>query len=226
MTDQTAKSPISLHTDFCEYAINAALRAVNDLMDNDGERPHILAFGLYATILELASGALSLAQLQRYAGLPVLLRSIYEAHLDLQNLLRDADYSLNMEAADAEEQLKLVIEAETNKFLAGTSFNAKSELDRLRARLAELRALGRRPLTIKQRAILVGRQEQYASSYRLLCLDGHNNTSALADRHFTEIDGERFVNFFGEPCLTESLRSYASLQKQPHQSFQLSFRDQ
>jgi hypothetical protein len=121
MSDDAINSPIAQHVDFCVYAIDAALRALDEVPGKPDEQPNVLALGLYATIMEVGAGALTLAQAQRYAGLPMLLRSIYEAHLDLQNLLRDADYASNMEAADAEQQLRLMVEARTNPFLVGAS---------------------------------------------------------------------------------------------------------
>lgn len=206
MNGEATNSAVAQHVDFCVYAIDAALRALDEVTGQPDEQPHVLALGLYATILELGAGALTLAQTRRYAGLPILIRSMYEAHLDLQNLLCDVDYALNIEAADAEQQLKLMMEARTNPCLSGASFDAPAEAKRLRERLDELRRQGHPPLTIKERATRLGRAEQHAVAYALLCLDGHNNASALADRHFSEVDGRRVVTFFGEPYLP-SLRA-------------------
>ncbi len=201
MNALAAHALIAPRLEFFAYAIDAALRALDELGDRPDRQPHIFALGLYATILELGAGALTLAQAQRYAGLPVLLRSMYEAHLDLENLLRDADYVLNIEANDVEQQLKLIREAHTNPHFSGASFDPAVEEDRFTVRLDELRRSGRPPLQIKERASRLGRAEQHAVLYALLCLDGHNNASALADRHFSEEGDLRVVTLFGEPYL-------------------------
>ena len=96
--------------------------------------------------------------------------------------------------------------AQSNRFLAGVSFDARSEESRFRERLAELKRLGRGPLEIKERAAKAGRAEEHAAAYPLMCFDAHNNASAIADRHFAEENGRHIVTLFGDPYLP-SLRA-------------------
>ena len=195
----SSQSPVSVHEQFAEFAIRTAFEALDSVETHDASQSQVLALGFYATILELSAGALTLVQARRYAGVPVLLRSVYEAHLDLHNLVADPDYSLNIEAADAAQQLRLMDAAQSNRLLAGVPFDPLSQADRFRQRLAELKQLGRVPLEIKERAARAGRSEVHAAAYGLMCLDAHNNASAIADRHFAEENGRHIVTFFGEP---------------------------
>jgi hypothetical protein len=53
-------------------------------------KPEIYAITLHLTIVELLAACYLLAEKQQGTGMPILLRSMYEAFVDLDNLLRDA----------------------------------------------------------------------------------------------------------------------------------------
>ncbi len=45
----------------------------------------------------------------------------------------------------------------------------------------------------------MGRLGEYEGIYGLLCLDTHNNASALAERHISELaDGRSVISYFGK----------------------------
>ena len=50
-------------------------------------------------MIELYSGCIVLAEADRVAGIPIILRTMYEALVDLDNLLADPGYVENMESA-------------------------------------------------------------------------------------------------------------------------------
>jgi hypothetical protein len=59
--------------------------------------------------------------------------------------------------------------------------------------------LSRSSVSIRTRFDRAGRLGQYQSLYALLCLDTHNNASALAERHLSELpDGRLHISLFGE----------------------------
>src|SRR5205807_1159918 len=65
---------------------------------------------------------------------------------------------------------------------------------------ASRRSRGRGSLGIFTRFERAKREDEYRSVYRLLCLDAHNNFSALSERHFGELpDGHPTLSFFKPP---------------------------
>jgi len=67
-------------------------------------------------------------------------------------------------------------------------------------RFAELKKIGKGPLGIEDRCRRTGRLNEYESLYALFCLDSHNNSAALADRHITDqASGVPLVSFFQKP---------------------------
>jgi hypothetical protein len=180
------------------------------LLKCDGsEKAAVYAVTLHATITELFAGCLVLAEANRPAGVPILLRPIFEALVDLHNLLRDGDYYERMDAANLEQMLKLLEQAPTNPLIAGLA--DLHDVERYRrefaAELDELRAAKRGPLDFASRCIRAEREDQYRTLYGLYCLDSHNNVAALAERHIEHRpDGAvSAVSFFvgHDPAMTQ-----------------------
>jgi len=212
----------------------AAVRTVLDcaavLRIDPDSLSHIHAAALHATITELFGNCLVLAADQDHAiGIPILLRSMLEALVDLDNLLHDAEYVGNIEAANIKQLLKLLDSARTNPQLDGLLEGHPNDAQELRQRLRELEAAGRRSLSFERRFEMAGMQDQYNGVYALLCLDGHSNSAALADRHFDEgPDGRPQVSFFRQPDpttiarrLTIGLRILARSGEMIHAAFQV-----
>ncbi|WP_422666741.1 DUF5677 domain-containing protein [Candidatus Manganitrophus noduliformans] len=69
---------------------------------------------LYSRLLELASGCSVLLEKNTLVGLPLLLRSMFEANIDLANLMKSTDYPERMHATFLEQKLKLIKETLTD----------------------------------------------------------------------------------------------------------------
>jgi hypothetical protein len=163
----------------------------------------IIALSLHASVIELMGACVLLAEDRDHAiGIPILLRSMKEATVDLSNLLGDTGYLQNIEAANLKQIIKLLdAAAADNPKLAGL-INEERVQDHAayRARYAELRAKGRRALGFEDRFRRAGELDEYNSRYAYLCLDAHNNIAALAERHIGEHpDGSPRVSIFQEP---------------------------
>jgi Family of unknown function (DUF5677) len=190
-----------------EEHISASDALVRELLSyaqalrHEGSDAQIHALSLYASTIELFSGCIVLAKSGEPTAIPVLLRPMYEALVDLDNLLQDASYVEYMEAANLKQVLKLLSAAEDNNPLLQGLTEGRPELSRTFAeRFAELKAAGKRPLSIEARCRRAGRQNEYDSLYALFCLDSHNNSAALADRHMTDqANGVPLISFFQEP---------------------------
>jgi hypothetical protein len=189
-----------------EFGRQVVLGLLNSLKGaeiNPDNNAQVQAMALHATIVELFDSCLAMAERNATAGIPVVLRSIYEALVDLDNLLTSADYVKHMEAANLEQICKLLDQAGANPLFEGLSerVDAPSKLAEYRQRLSDLKAEGIEALRFSTRCKRVGRENEYRTMYGLFCLDSHNNMAALADRHLDEQDGKVQVNFFAEPHL-------------------------
>lgn len=178
-----------------DIAIPAVLEAAAKIR-HDQSDAHIHALALHGTITELVSACVLLAKFGEPSAIPILLRSIYEALVELDNLVRDAGYVEHIQAANYKQTIRIMKSGPLQKdFKDGR----KTDYDQFVAQLAALEAKGKGPLTIRERCERVGRLDQYESLYGLFCLDTHNNGAALADRHLSELpDGTVQISFFGE----------------------------
>jgi hypothetical protein len=161
-----------------------------------GTDAQIYALALHATVIELFSACILLAEQGRPAAIPVVLRSMYEALVDLDNLLQDSGYVEYLDAANLKQTLKLMNSATLKTELRDRH---PEEYESFARRYAELKAAGKTSLSFECRFKKAGRAEEYDSNYALFCLDGHNNGAALADRHLSETqDGIPLVSIFGD----------------------------
>jgi hypothetical protein len=168
---------------------------------HDGSDAQIHAIALYGSTVELFSGCIVLAKVGEPTGIAVLLRPMYEALVDLDNLLSDATYVEHMEAANLKQVTSLISAAQGNNPLLQGFMDKTPEISTaMQSRFSELEAAGKRPLAIEERCRRAGRLDEYKSFYRLICLDSHNNSAALADRHIKDqSSGIPLISFFQEP---------------------------
>ena len=168
--------------DYCVESVALVLDEALKLGHNEGE-PQVLALAIYGTVVELFSACVGLAQLNEPTAIPGILRSMYESHVELDNLLHEAGYIEHIYAAGFEQTLKVM---ESTSLRQAFKDGRKAEYDELSAKLADLKCRGKGPLKIWQRCKRAGRLEEYESLYGLFCLDAHNNMPALAERHISE----------------------------------------
>lgn len=155
----------------------------------------IYALGLHGSIIEQLSACVLLAQFGEPSTIPIILRSMYEALVDLDNLVHDAEYVCRIEHANIKQTLNIM---RSGPLRDAFQKGRKEDYDEMSARLAEIEKEGKPSLKIWQRCQAVGRREEYDSLYALFCLDTHNNASALAERHLTEREnGSPLISFFG-----------------------------
>lgn len=161
---------------------------------------HLALISLYCTIIELASGEKALIDKGQTTGLRVLLRSIMEAYADLRALLANPGYTKRMYATFLDEKLRFmsnVARAPANPFFVGAG-NMDSEKRDVEKELGELKKGGNQPLSNFARFEAGGLTDEYQSIYWLLCLESHNNMSALDDRHIEKRGEEYDVVLFKE----------------------------
>jgi hypothetical protein len=186
---------------FGDRALHAIVEAMPLIHFDPVRRPHLYAVTLHASIVQLCGGSLAMARTEHTAGIPVLLRSMFEALVDLDNLVRDAGYHERMDAANLDQFLKLLRACPTNPLMA--ALDQKHDIPTIAAELQTeldgLRARKRGQKDLRARCVDVGREDEYLSVYTLLCLDAHNNVTALIDRHVSEGESQTLqVDAFGD----------------------------
>ena len=193
------------------YAVavsNVVLTSMDLLPIKTVTEPQLSGVTLHATIFELFSGCLVLAETCREAGIPILLRSMYEALVDLDNLVRDPSYHQHMEIANLRQVARAIGSNGRGVAVDRTRGGAKVSRDALLAELAALKKRGKKPLGLDERCVLAGRTEEYESLYADLCLDAHNNIAALTQRHVRAVgtDGHLEISVLGDPDVDAVVR--------------------
>lgn len=168
--------------------LGLALHFLEVLRFNDKNPQQLYAVCLYARLLELASGCKALLEKNALAGISILLRSMFEADIDLTNMLKCPEYWKRMEASFFKEKLRLTKEAASstpNPYLGEIRAKRKpsQDLKEIQADLDRLIAEKNGPIDIRCRADFAGRQNEYLTIYTTLCLDTHNNIQSLRDWH-------------------------------------------
>jgi hypothetical protein len=186
---------------FGQKALTSIVDAMPLIRFDSEKRPHLYAVTLHTSVVQLCGGCFALARTEHTAGIPILLRSMFEALVDLDNLVHDADFHERMDAANLVQFLKLLREAPANPLLAGLDkkHNLAAITAEFKEELGKLSARKGSQKNLRERCIDVGRENEYASIYTLLCLDAHNNTTALFDRHLSQNDAQELrVDAFGD----------------------------
>ena len=154
---------------------------------------HLYSIALYCRAIGLTESCLILIEQKGTTGLPVILRSLLEAFVDITNLTKNPDYAKNMHARSLAEWIKILEEAgtENNPFLSqiSGSDDLKTNLSDWRRELNNLKKEKKGPLDAFKRFEMAGREYEYRSVYNSLCAESHNDVRVLLGRH-TEIINE------------------------------------
>lgn len=178
--------------------------------DKDHPLPRTVV-ALYGSILELTSSCILLLEQRLLPGVPVLLRAVLEAYVDLVNLTANPRYGYVIELSYLREWRKLLQEAKIGK---NEYLNDISQDPGLNARIAQiqneehrLEALGHRRLKIEQKFVRAGMEKEYRSIYGSLCCDSHNNLRSLMNRHIA-FEAQEFAMVFYKEYSTEDAAIY------------------
>lgn len=182
-----------------------ALDLVPTLSFNKKHPWHLALISLYGSMIELLGSACILIRENVCIGVPILLRSLLEAHVDFVNLAKDRRYGYHMKAAELHEWIGVLEEAQTKKnpFLKGLHKKAGQGqvLRQWQQELRELKNKGYHWLSISDKFKRARLKSVYRSVYNFLCCDSHNNIRALNSRHVNIMtDTSNFsVEFYHAP---------------------------
>jgi hypothetical protein len=171
------------------------IEIVPQISFNNTDPQHVLALCLYCSIIELCPSLLILIQHGQFTGIPSLIRSMYEADVDLVNTLKDRDYFQSLHATYLTKMISVIQEAHNSEapgFMkaSGGIVEMRILLKKLRKRLAVIKAAGHGPLKNVDRFRRAERDEDYITAYAYLCRYTHNDIRALQSRHLRS-DGDK-----------------------------------
>ena len=185
----------------CEYNIEVSLGCALSFLDkvqfDKKNGQHLTIICLFSRIVELAASCKALLEKNTLAGLPVLLRSMFEADIDLTNCIKDTYYFKSMYASLLKEKIRRLKESfpeKDNPYLKPIDGNdsLKSDLESVKKELQSLEKEGYKPISIKERSEKAGKLDEYHSIYNILCLETHNNIAALEKNYIEHYDEENY----------------------------------
>lgn len=168
---------------------------------------HLNVVALYGSMLEHASSMLLVAKSDVKTAVPILLRSLLEAFVDLRNLCQNARYGYTLQADQEKDWLKFLKEAErgTNQYLAKVAAapDLKENIAKHEQQLQAMKDKGAEELKIRDKFERAGLLEEYTTIYRELCTHSHNTLRALRGRHVEKNGGDYDVVFFRTQTLDD-----------------------
>jgi len=169
----------------------------------DGTHPlHISTVSLYGSILELCGSLIPLLETEHYSTIPVVLRSILEAYVDLENLCKEPKYGYSLEIKYLTENLKFLKEArnEKNVYLGiiAEAPDLEERISKMEAEKSRLIGLGYKDLNKFERFSKAGLETEYKTIYNWLCCATHNDYRALRERHLESCEQGLTVHYFKE----------------------------
>jgi hypothetical protein len=193
-THNDHRQPLTAYLEQYRGILDGLLRdATADLLSLkfDGRHAHHLAaVAIYATILQSVGECATIARDPTTITIGTVVRSVLESYADLCAVISDVGYIERLLATLINEKRRLLasmIRSPDNPFHEDLAMSIDAAAD-LPERQAELKALADRgivPLRVEDRFHAAGKQVEdlYGSLYWQLCLQGHNNISAIENRH-------------------------------------------
>lgn len=199
-----------------EVVMQDVLLDMRDIRFDRQDGAQLYAVCAYASIVEIVSGCQVLLNLERTSSLPILMRALLEQYADLRAGMVHRSYFKTLYASFLSEKLRLVRNAERagdNAYLAplAEAADLPGERAKLEAELAALAQEEHKPIDAVRRFELAGLEHEYRSMYWLLCLHGHNNLSALEDRHIERKDDDFSVTVFRNSDPEDEIRYLDSI---------------
>lgn len=190
-----------------EQVLNFLKRAHDELqplstrIDFSKDHPlhrHIVA--LYGSIVELTGSLILLTDHRLISGVPVLLRSVLEAYVDLYNLSENPTYAFSLQLSYLKEWLNILHEASSGKNEYLTTISKAPDLaatiSAWQQKKRGLKDKGYKSLNVENKFQRAGMEKEYRSIYNSLCSDSHNNLRSLIGRHVERKESDFEVVFY------------------------------
>jgi len=176
--------------------IENKIASISDIKFSSKE---IYLMSFFLTIIQFGKSISSVIKSNNLIAISPLLRCQLEAYVDLLNLSKHDNYSKVLYAIHLEQKINMIEETfkdADNPFFkpsinkmgdrGETIKSLRKELDQTKQEIKSFEGNWR---DIKKRFRYAGLGPVYASVYKLLCQDTHNNLISIENRHFHIEDG-------------------------------------
>ncbi|WP_136515947.1 DUF5677 domain-containing protein [Geomonas edaphica] len=168
---------------------------------------HITLVSLYGSILELGRSLLPLLTSESYSAIPIVLRSILEAYVDLENICKDPTYGYSMDIKALKEELAFLDEAKKDNNVYMRIIAEAPDLDEriagIKAERKRLLDRGFKDLNKFDRFTKAGLENEYRTIYNWLCCASHNDQRELRRRHLEKHGEGVKIHLFKEADYAE-----------------------
>lgn len=176
------------YLEFLENNLSSIIRGVDSIRFNLGNPQHVASICLYCAIIEHGPSLLHLYDKRILPSVPSIIRSMYEAEIDLTNVLRDSNYIHRLEADFLSRMINIlqaVHNAEQASYLTVTGGKGpiRELLKQRRAEKKRLQERGFRPIKNVEKFEVANRLDEYLSAYQWLTGYSHNDISSVQQRH-------------------------------------------
>jgi hypothetical protein len=133
-------------------------------------------------IYNLVEAIVSLYNANLFPPVAILFRSVIEANLDFENLLKDDEYLKDLNYRYFSEWVRLFDSSQRGNLFLDGLFSNKDTIEMvslLTKEYDQLRNIGYKGLTIKERFDKVAQSPIYYSVYNISCCESHNNLRTL-----------------------------------------------
>ncbi len=185
---------------FFDKEIDEILSLAAELKFDSG---HVLlqhVIGLYGSIIEMSRSIKVLYVNGHFTPIPVVLRTMLEAFVDLTNLCKDPKYGYSLTINSKKELLKFLNAAQDNQnvytIMSDKNPNLDKDIADFKGQIEELKADGIKGINIKDKFKKADMLDEYLMIYNRLCACTHNDIQALRARHLVLDKNSFSIEFF------------------------------
>lgn len=180
--------------------IEAVLHLASELKFDSTHALHQHVISLYGSIVELSSSIKELYVAGHYSAIPVVLRTILEAFVDLRNLCKNPKYGYSLTINSSKESIKFLKAAKDDKNVYAEMIardpNIDKEISDYEKQVESLKHKGSKGLNIREKFDEAGMLDEYLTIYNMLCASTHNDIRALRARHIVIEKGSFSLEIF------------------------------
>jgi len=172
---------------FFEKEIEEVLSLASELKFDPNHALHQHVISLYGSVIELSSSIKVLYKSGHYSTIPVVLRTILEAFVDLRNLCQDPKYGYSLTINSNKESLKFLKAAKDDQNVYAEMIARDPDIDHhianFKKKNESLKANGNKGMNIRDKFRKADMLDEYLTIYNMLCAGTHNDIRALRARH-------------------------------------------
>lgn len=196
---EKALTMVDRHFAYLESFFDVIKASVVEIQFNAKNVQDIILVALYGTIIEYCHSCIVLFKDGKYTAIPLILRSMLEANVDLLNLIKERDYSKSMTISYLHQKAQIIEnildKTPRTTFVEQNKHRFESELSTTKFKIKKLVSAGAKKLKIYEKFQNADIDQVYIL-YQDLCRESHNNLDRLEYRHIIRENSHFRVAYF------------------------------